>query len=715
MKEKFPWSTKYIGKNDDELEPMGENFFINAEVLTLVSSLVRESVQNSIDARLDSTKPVRMRFHVGKMSTENEERYLSNLYPHVESVFGRRGDGKGEISKKYLVVEDFNTKGLKGNSTSARPEKDPLEPDKNSFYFFEWKTGESPKGATTLGKWGVGKVVFPFVSQIKSYFVFTSRDLQAAPDGDCNLLFGHNIMRFHDHDGKRCYPTHRSMQIDANGYERPFSDSKLISDFRTDWNLNRVENETGTSIVVPHCSQIFTQEAITQCIAQDYFIALLDSILECEISEEGSDSVTILNRDTLMSAIQELPSEIKTETSRTKRELIQLCNLYLSSKEPDTFKWHLKMGERETNDWELITPGEEIEALSQSLSHQETAEISISVRVPKRSVPNEFVEDSFTLLLKAEDGSRLDTTFCRQGILIPKASDRLVTPHDFLSLVIIRNGPLADFLGDAEDPSHKSWASTQSKFVENYEPLIFSKDTLQFVRLSANKIIQKMQQSNIKRDLDALNKFFPRPKEGNVKPSQPRVILTKNKIGNSNNQYELIWNLQNLSQSSAEVREILPSKGVIASLSSGNSFQVSILDASQRHQYCVEVFDGTRYVTSNIVEIAPTQPKNQKVQLSKTLGSAGFSISALPKKKIKKGTYIEVEVAFAQRETNGLRTWSAQDFILKDQLDLANVRGCTVMCVDNKAELLITDEDFFVGWINFPEDRDLTVEVNTRS
>ena len=171
--DKFQWQFTVVERNTDEEEPMGGEFFVNSESLTNVSLLVREAVQNSIDVVLDKSKPVRMRFFVGKIDQAKHQKYINTLVPHIDAALDKPlADIKPE-DLTYLVVEDFNTKGLKGNTTSKRPVADPAEKDKDSFYFFEWKTGESNKDSGTGGKWGVGKVVFSFVSHIKTYFFFS--------------------------------------------------------------------------------------------------------------------------------------------------------------------------------------------------------------------------------------------------------------------------------------------------------------------------------------------------------------------------------------------------------------------------------------------------------------------------------------------------------------------------------------------------------------
>ena len=60
-----------------ENEQIGEEFFSNAEVLSEVSGVVRESIQNSLDEVLDTSKPVQMVFTVGNQSPVVANHYFS--------------------------------------------------------------------------------------------------------------------------------------------------------------------------------------------------------------------------------------------------------------------------------------------------------------------------------------------------------------------------------------------------------------------------------------------------------------------------------------------------------------------------------------------------------------------------------------------------------------------------------------------------------------
>jgi hypothetical protein len=91
--------------------PLSDEFFDSPETLTDVSALVRESIQNSLDARLDQTQPVTVSFRIGSTSKENLALITQGLKAHLDIALGKEpGALLGGICN-YLVVEDFNCTG----------------------------------------------------------------------------------------------------------------------------------------------------------------------------------------------------------------------------------------------------------------------------------------------------------------------------------------------------------------------------------------------------------------------------------------------------------------------------------------------------------------------------------------------------------------------------------------------------------------------------
>lgn len=145
-------------------------------------SMVKESLQNSIDARLDKSKPVKVCYNI-KNAQVSEYPELFNIKDHVEKcieAFKSTDDNK-EIYVKmldyleglkedstfnYLVVSDYNTSGMDFHKNGV------IETGK--FASFVRSEGENDKeDGSSAGSFGVGKGAYFGLSNIRTLLVST--------------------------------------------------------------------------------------------------------------------------------------------------------------------------------------------------------------------------------------------------------------------------------------------------------------------------------------------------------------------------------------------------------------------------------------------------------------------------------------------------------------------------------------------------------------
>ena len=90
-------------------------------------SLIRESIQNSLDVVLDKSQPLRMKFEFGKLRTKTFESFYQ-LRSHIAGVISLYKDKakpqyedmlncfdllyNGQRVVEYIKVSDYNTKGM---------------------------------------------------------------------------------------------------------------------------------------------------------------------------------------------------------------------------------------------------------------------------------------------------------------------------------------------------------------------------------------------------------------------------------------------------------------------------------------------------------------------------------------------------------------------------------------------------------------------------
>lgn len=206
-----------------ETDPTQGEFFVNNEI-DRSSAIVRETIQNSLDARRDDAQPVKVRFsfHEGGLflGPALVRNYLAGLIPHL-SACGLDLDGIDLNEPRFLVVEDFGTHGLRGNPETKEP---------TDFYFFWHVVGRSGKTDAKAGRWGLGKTVFPNSSQISAFFGYTIRS-----DDQRHFLLGQTCLKTHSLDGTTYLPYAFYQNSGEREFELPFDDPQHLARFRADF------------------------------------------------------------------------------------------------------------------------------------------------------------------------------------------------------------------------------------------------------------------------------------------------------------------------------------------------------------------------------------------------------------------------------------------------------------------------------------------------
>ncbi len=228
------------------VDPIQEAFFSTDSDDENARHLVRESIQNSLDAR-QSGQTVRVRFTFGELSKELSNDLFGGLSEHLVA------NGSGLVSPpsvddriRFLAIEDFGTTGLIGDPDQLQDHDDQSE---DNFYYFWRNVGRSGKRAGTLGKWGLGKTVFPASSRINTFFGLTRR-----PDDASSYLLGRCDIKTHRIGTTQFEPYGYFARWDA-GKPMAISQPTHIERVREAFHLARrgKNDEPGLSIIIPPC------------------------------------------------------------------------------------------------------------------------------------------------------------------------------------------------------------------------------------------------------------------------------------------------------------------------------------------------------------------------------------------------------------------------------------------------------------------------------
>jgi hypothetical protein len=184
------WRFNKMRPSDKAREPIQGEFFATDAISNPGEALVREGIQNSLDARRnDENVMVRMRVTGvdAAFARDAATPFLNGLCEHLRAP----GNGLGAIpghdeNCRVLVLEDFGTTGLTGDPREWRPQSG----SKNHFYHFFRAEGRSDKADKDIGRWGIGKQVFPRSSRINTVFGLTVRS-----DDRKRLLMGMAVLK----------------------------------------------------------------------------------------------------------------------------------------------------------------------------------------------------------------------------------------------------------------------------------------------------------------------------------------------------------------------------------------------------------------------------------------------------------------------------------------------------------------------------------------
>ena len=138
------WNFMAVDPDDTERNPVSEEFFIND---TRLESIIRESIQNSLDARYDVNKPVEVRIYFPGIDDPLPAEKFKRYWHGGEARFNDPKNGLISPTPQidddclFFVVEDFNTTGLTGR-IDEKPREETIERinDWNYFNYLYYNT-----------------------------------------------------------------------------------------------------------------------------------------------------------------------------------------------------------------------------------------------------------------------------------------------------------------------------------------------------------------------------------------------------------------------------------------------------------------------------------------------------------------------------------------------------------------------------------------------
>ena len=489
------------------VDPVHDEFF---KAQDLADALVRESIQNSLDARAArSRSPIRVRFRFASgahaLHPDALRDYFDGLEPHLHAAARSMHTilPRPDEAMPYLLIEDFGTRGLTGDPR-IDPELTEGGEEKNDFFYFWRNVGRSSKGEVDRGRWGLGKAVFTVSSRIRTIFGLTRR-----ADDDRTLLLGQSVLKTHVLEGERVYPYGFFAKFEKrNGLPLPIEDPILLDRFADDFGVNRVE--PGLSIVVPYFrDDELSMPRVMESVVRQYFYPILRGDLVVEVVEGAQ--VRRIAADTL-DALTADEADIARLCALTRWSLAQKdeTRIALPDRGTGAPKWD-----------ESILNAATLAALRNRYAAGERLAFRVPVQVKRKR--SRAASAWFDVYVEHDEGLRKsEHHFIRRGITIPDV--RTNGDKGARALIVIDDQALSTFLGDAENPAHSDWSERADKIRTQYD---LGPSTLRYVKHSAPFLATLLARPPEGRERDFLADLFSieAPQESSDRPVPTHIPI----------------------------------------------------------------------------------------------------------------------------------------------------------------------------------------------
>jgi hypothetical protein len=466
-----------------ETEITQRDQFNNDEV-DLAETIVREAVQNSLDAAIDDPLRVRVTFNWINKDCGLDPVFFRELFDdQVEHAEAADLDLKSLDfnNPEALIIEDYGTSGLTGSVS---------EKDNDHFSDFWRRHGKSHKTGKSRGRWGLGKLVYSTTSRIGVFFGLTVRSGSA----DRHLM-GQTVLNLRTVNNTQ-YPPHAfysDLDNEGDFYKQipvPIKSENAVNNFINNFSLHRGD-DPGLSVIIPFPNQRFNLDHMVGVAISNYFYPLITGqlVLEFNDMEINSDNVRDYAKkyaadrfnqiDILFDFIEEVYRAEQEELLKLKSSWIDDRLLDEGDFDPDTLA---KIRER--------------------FLSGELVGVSLPVKIKLKGGGER--DSFFSVYLKRPEELRkgLDL-YVRGGLTLPgeaKFRDRRA-----LGVMIAEDEPVCSFLGDAENAAHTQWTTNTEKLSRNYRN---SQPIVTVIKKSVVQLYDLLAEVTEEKDEDVLQDFF---------------------------------------------------------------------------------------------------------------------------------------------------------------------------------------------------------------
>jgi hypothetical protein len=457
----------------------------NNEDVDLSETVVREAVQNSLDAALNENGSVKVVFKWLTKSTGIDVKFFRQLFNKQidHAKFADLDIASLDFENPTaLVIEDFGTSGLTGSVSSKTDEH---------FSDFWRRHGKSHKTGASRGRWGLGKLVYSATSEIGAFFGVTNR----LGEKEIHLM-GQTVLNLRKVDGYD-YPPH-AFFADYEGTDVltripvPIQDEHIINSFCTNFKIDRSE-KPGLSVIVPFPDSKISKDKMISVAIANYFYPIVTGKLTFRFDDQMIDAENVRElakkyANDRFNQIDILFDFIEEIREAEKGSLLTLKPTWIEDKKLDE------------DDFEP----EDLEKIRTKFEEGSLVGLELPVTVKEKRGDR---TSKFSIYIKRpNDLDKGVDMYVRGGLTLPQEAK--FEGRRALGAMIAEDEPVCAFLGDAENAAHTKWSNNTEKLKRNYRNNQHTATLISVIRRSLKELHDLLAEVTEEKDEDALLDFF---------------------------------------------------------------------------------------------------------------------------------------------------------------------------------------------------------------
>ncbi|MBC6407242.1 MAG: hypothetical protein GDA40_03495 [Rhodobacteraceae bacterium] len=450
-------------------------------------TLVREAIQNSLDARRDPNRPARMHFTFHRGPVGAAAPFLAQLMAYRQQAALPIPSEWNDGEIRWLVVEDFNTTGLRGDLSDRR----------SDFWNYWLNFGISNKDGRGRGGRGIGRVTFLIASQINSVIGYTRRAEDSA------LALCGMAARLYKSEGS-LKSTHAYLANEINGNIYALHDTpEFYNDARQAFGFTGYQgfDDSGLALVIPYPHSDLHEEGILAAAIENFAPAFFSNSLELKVGAR------VLNASTIETTAREGDVAECINNDAIKADVDRYLGLVRRALNPRVaHRLFLRSATTKAlQEWRK-TP--DIEDLQHKVT---TQDIAIKLSFPLRKDDERHEVSLHAVIGPAARTRKPLDQFFREGMSLPNV--KASSPGALDLVLLVRDGLLAQYLNCCEGKAHLDLLRSQEVRAKLKEKGFGGLNARHLVKSLPRELRRLLTPETTKADASVFARYFSKPSQ----------------------------------------------------------------------------------------------------------------------------------------------------------------------------------------------------------